>query len=282
MPDETAPLAKRIFAARAVLWLVFLGPLFYAAYLADVITHEALGHGVLALLCGGQFSGFEIHLDGMGRAYGWTNKHPDLMLAGGVLAEIAVGLPLMGVAVLDRCSTLRRAALASIGLLFLVSAGLYGFWNTYYPRPPGDWGRLVADMPSPGLRLALVIGFGALTVTASIAGSVILFRSLENNLGPLRGWRLVAVITPYVIGGIVLNFLLDWNLLIEHVGRIPQFGGALLQLAVALLLPLWRRPNVQAGAIRGPRWVFAIAASWAACGALVLAVCLWGVWNLRW
>jgi hypothetical protein len=275
-------LDTRAFAPRALLWLLFLCPLFYVAYITNVVVHEAVGHGVTALLCGGQFSRFDIHLDGMGYAYAWSHDYPNLVSAAGVLAEIAVGLPLMALALLDRRSALRRAALAVFATLFLVSAGSYGFWNTYYPRPPGDWGRILDDLDSPTLRLALVVGFGLLYAASSIAGSAILFRALEDHLGPLYRWRLVAVLAFFVTAGIALNFLLDWNQLIENVGRVPQYGGAYLQLAVSLVLPLWLRPDLHPAPIPSRRWILPIAASWAACGAIVLGILKWAARGISW
>ena len=282
MSQMPSLLTARTFAARGMLWLLFLVPLFYAAYVAHVAVHEVLGHGVTALLCGGTFSGFEIHLFGFGRAYVRSSEYPDLVSAAGVLAELAVGLPIMALALLDRRSILRRATLASIATLFLVPAAVYGFWGTYFARRPSDWGSILIDMPGPVLRLVLVICFGGLAVAACLTGSVIVFRSLVKHMGPLRGGRLIAVLAPYLAIGIALQFAIDWNQVIEHVGTIPQLGGALFQIAVALLVPGWLPTAVEPEFIPRRRWVVAIAASWAACIGLGLGIYFWAAQGVTW
>jgi len=63
-----------------------------------VAIHEVIGHGLTAIVVGGDFLGFQLDFDGMGYAYttvgGETWRHI-LVLSGGVVATSIIGLALL-------------------------------------------------------------------------------------------------------------------------------------------------------------------------------------------
>jgi hypothetical protein len=68
--EEAAPAGPGpgSFAGRLGSLAAFLAPLAFLALVLPASVHEVPGHGGAALLLGGEFRGFEVHLDGMGRA----------------------------------------------------------------------------------------------------------------------------------------------------------------------------------------------------------------------
>ena len=68
--------------------------------LFGVSVHEVCGHGLTAELIGGEFVGFEVHLDGMGSAttvspYDATVLDRCTVLMGGVVSTLVVGFLLL-------------------------------------------------------------------------------------------------------------------------------------------------------------------------------------------
>ena len=67
--SEDARSDRRAFIRNFAVAVALLVPAAFLGDLLAVAVHELLGHGMAALLLGGDFWGFEIHLDGMGWAH---------------------------------------------------------------------------------------------------------------------------------------------------------------------------------------------------------------------
>ncbi len=267
--------SRRRFTFGLVGWFAFLGPLGYVAYITAVVVHEVIGHGVTAWLLGGEFTGFAILPDGMGWAAAWCEGHNNIVLAGGIVTGTVFGLVLMWIGSRTR-HLLSRAALLLFAECMLQDAAPYAFWNSLFVRPPGDFGRILLDLDNPALRWALVVLFGAIYAVTTVLIAVMLYRCIESNLGPFsRGRAMLLAWVFFGLGGAASWFGFDWNQLIEGVGRLPQFAGAGLQLAVAPVLVAVTREEVAPVRISGRSWGVAISASVLACLTLVLALTLW-------
>ncbi len=275
-------LSAKAFTVRLMAWLVFLAPVEYVAYIASVAVHEILGHGITAWALGGTFSGFHIFLDGMGWAYAWSEHYPNIVLAAGSVASIASGLALTAVA-LRVSHPLARAAVLLFAICMLEDGFSYPFWNCCFVRPPGDFGRILLNLDHETLRWVLLVIFGAGYLSSTLFLNILLFRCLESDLGPLGLGRASLIAWLFFgVGGAAVWFGFDWNQVIEDIGRLPQFVGAGLQLAMAPVLVATRRQTVTTVRIsRNSRRVY-IATAWLACVGLLLALTLWFRHGVEW
>ena len=273
---------RRRYLLGLAAWFAFLGPMSYVAYITTVIFHEVLGHGVTAWLLGGEFSGFTILPDGMGWASAWSEDHNNIVLAGGIVVCTIFGLTLLWLGYRTR-HLLARATLLLFAECMIQDAAPYAFWNSLFVRPPGDFGRILLDLNNPALRWALVVLFGAIYVVTTVLLAVMLYRCIESHLGPFDRAR--AILLAWVLfglGGAASWFGFDWNQLIDGVGRLPQFFGAGLQLAVAPVLVAVTRKTITPVKISARSWGIAITTSVLACLILVLVLVFWLNSGIAW
>lgn len=275
-------LTTRSFSLRLIAWFLFAGPLGYVAYITAVVTHEIIGHGCTAWLLGGTFSGFAILPDGMGWATAWSPEHQNVVLAAGIVACTLVGILLLAVA-LRTAHPLPRTALLIFVVCMFEDALPYGFWNCCFVRPPGDFGRILLDLDSELLRWTLVSVFGAGYVVLVVWSTVLIFRCLESTVGPLSCGRAALIAWPFFgVAAALTWFTFDWNQLIQEIGRLPQYVGAGLQLAVAPLLVAVRREKVARVEIARRTWALSIGTAWFASLALILTLALWLRHGVSW
>jgi hypothetical protein len=93
--------------ARAVRLIFFILPIVYVSEILGTTIHEVLGHGLSAVLLGGQFSGFIVKWDTMGWAFadlpsGAPVTHHILNLASGIIVTTVCGAILWGLVFLFR------------------------------------------------------------------------------------------------------------------------------------------------------------------------------------
>lgn len=260
----------------------FAAPTSYIADISAVAIHELLGHGATALLLGGTFDGFALMPDGMGWATSWAPGHQNIVLAAGVGAGILFGALFLLLA-FRLVHPLARMACLLFAVYSLANATSYAFWNSVFPRPPGDFGRILNELQLESVRWAFIFAFGAAYLATTIGCNIAIFRCFESLLGRLT--RRQAVILAWLffgIGGGIANFTFDWNQLTQDVGRVPQLVGAGLELAIAPVLVAMRRRELTAFDVSRRSWAIAIASAWFAAGLLIVALLVWLQHGVYW
>lgn len=275
-------LSTKTYVLRLLLCVAFASPLGYVAYISSVAIHEILGHGVTAWLLGGNFQGFALMPDGMGWAAVSAPRFENAVLAAGVVAGMAFGIVMLLLAHQFTHPLVRMTCLL-FAVCSLEDATPYAFWNSLFPRPPGDFGRILLDLQSEWLRWSLVLGFGAAYVAASVGLNISIFRCFESLLGRLT--KIQAIILAWVffgLGGGIAWFGFDWNQVIQDVGRLPQFVGAGLQLAIAPILVATREKEPAPVSVSNRCWVVSIASAWLTAGVFVAVLFLWLQHGVSW
>ena len=274
--------STRTFCCRLLLCGGFAGPAGYVAYISAVAIHELLGHGVTAWLLGGTFEGFALMPDGMGWAASSAPEHENIVLAGGVVAGVLFGTVLLWLA-FRLVHPLARMTCLLFAFCSLVDATPYAFWNSVFPRPPGDFGRILIDLQLEWVRWAFVVAFGSAYIATTVGCNIAIFRCFESILGRLT--KLQAVVLAWGFFGLVEGiawFGFDWNQLIQDVGRLPQFVGAGLQLAIAPVLVVIRKNELEAVKVTSRCWTISIASAWLAAGLLVVVLLWWLQHGVYW
>jgi hypothetical protein len=176
---------------------VMLGALGVMAYVASMMTHEALGHGIYCLLAGGH----NVALSGWSEG---CSLHPEplsvpaagpaVQLGGGLLAWLALRvLPTRQFLVL-RC-------FLWLYMVFdmLISTGYVAFSGV---TDFGDGAVLVAGLPSHAMWRGLLIIVGAVGYYLSLwAAALELRRLLSSNADNRRARRFLWI--PYLTAGVV-------------------------------------------------------------------------------
>jgi len=242
---------------RAVALALFALPLLYVATIFSTAVHEILGHGLSAVLLGGEFSGFALSWDAMGRAFSdlpadAPAAHQMVQLASGVIATSLCGVLLWGLTVFFRKRADIQLVLLIGASIFLVDGISYAFWNAYHPAAPGDIGRIIAlcgGPQSPGgriVRWALLLAGGPLLVGATFCLGTAAFVRMETLIlekGQFTGTsRLLAVFLLLALPGSAAWLIFDWNQVAPGIGLVPNVVGVLSVCAVAVVL-FWYRPG---------------------------------------
>jgi hypothetical protein len=246
--------------ARTIRLTFFVLPLVYVSEVLGTTIHEVLGHGLSAVLLGGQFSGFAIKWDTMGWALadipaGATVTYHILFSASGIIATTVCGVILWGIVFLFRRRPDIQLALLVVAFIFLIDGLDYVVWNAYYPSPPtGDVGKIILFyqvMEFPGftiLRWLLLI-----TGILLFAGIVFyfctsIFMRIEILIlsgGQFTGKsRFLALFIFLALPGAYEFLSFDWNQIAPGIGRLPNVAGALSIVTVAAVL-FWYRPRLK-------------------------------------
>ncbi|NQT14807.1 MAG: M50 family metallopeptidase [Planctomycetes bacterium] len=287
---------KRSLISRAVALALFLLPVGYVAGILGVAVHEILGHGWSATLLGGEFSGFVLKWDTMGRAFcvlpsTAPPSHHVFHLASGVIATTICGAILLGLAFLSRKRVDIQLALLVVSFTVLMDGIPYVLWNSYHPVPPGDFGRIISLSCGRQPPEESVIRWALLTLGVLLfAGTTFYFctsmfmriEELILNGGQLTGSsRLLALFLFLALPGSVGWFMFDWNQLAPGVGLLPCVVGALSVTAMAALL-FWYRPKSEHGEPVHPVTWRHIVVSWSCLIVTVIALALWFEDGVRW
>jgi hypothetical protein len=248
--------------ARAVRLAFFVLPLIYVAEISGAVIHEVLGHGLSAVLLGGQFSGFTVKWDGMGVAFAdlpagevWV-AHEIVHMASGIVATTVCGAMLWGLVFFFRRRPDIQLALFVVAFILLIDGIDYVLWNAYHPVPPGDIGVIillsqVLEFPDPTvLRWVLVITGGLLFAGTTFYFCTAIFVRVEGLIlsgGRFTGKsRLLALFLFLALPGAYEWLSFNWNQVAPGIGRLPNVAGALSIITVAGLL-FWYRPNLKNG-----------------------------------
>jgi hypothetical protein len=248
---------------RAVRLAFFVLPIVYVAGALSAAVHEVLGHGLSAVLLGGEFSGFTVKWDGMGWAFatlpadGASASHQILFWASGIIATTVCGAILWGLVFFFRRRPDIQLAMLVTAFVLLISGIDYVVWNAYHPIPStGDIGKIIMfchilEFPDPTvLRWVLLI-----TGVLLFAGTTFYFctsifvraEALILSGGRLTGKsRFLVLFLFLVLPGAYAFLSFDLNQLAPGIGRVPNVAGALGIIAVAGLL-FWYRPKLKNG-----------------------------------
>ena len=230
---------------------IYLGaflPLAYAANILAVIIHEVLGHGLAAILIGGALHGVVVHWDGMG--YALTELPADcspvlrmLQLASGALATITVGVPVFVLGLGLTTKSRSKLPLVVVGAIVALEGLPYLFFNSVFPRPPGDFGRLLiiwqALLPRQAVGRAIMImlgGTGTLTVVllASVSVHNTVADRLSGGTSPSLAMSIYVLGTFVILPTVLLSYMFDWGQLIAGIGHLPNHVMLALTIACAL------------------------------------------------
>ena len=282
---------------RTVKLALFALPLIYVAEVLDTTIHEVLGHGLTALLLGGQFSGLAVKWDTMGWALAdipadATVTYHILFSASGIIATTVCGLILWGLALLFRRRPDIQLVLL-VGAFVLLIDGLdYVVWNAYYPSPPmGDVSKIILFYKAfelPGFTVIrwvlLITGVLFFAGTAFYFCTSIFMRieALVLNGGQFTGKsRILALFLFLALPGAHEFLSFDWNQIAPGIGRVPNVADALSIIVIAGLL-FWYRPKLKIGNSIPPITWRQIVVSGTCLLVTVAALALWLNEGVRW
>jgi len=281
---------------RTVRLLLFLLPVGYVATILGVAVHEILGHGMSAMLLGGQFSGFVLKWDAMGWAYSSlpstaSQSHLIVCLISGVVATTAFGGILLCLVFFFRKRPIVQLALLVISFICLMDGIPYLLWNSYHPVPPGDIGKVILlscgrQLPkASAIRWAfLALGILLFAVTTFYFCTSIFVR-LEKVV--LHGdqftgkSRLLALFFFLALPGSLGWLTFDWNQLAPGIGLLPCVVGALSVVAMASLLFWYNPKSKHRDCVYSVSWRH-ILVSWSSLVATVIAMTLWFEKGVMW
>lgn len=263
--------------------LLFSFPVTYLGIILAVFIHEVIGHGLSALLLGGQFNGFGLALDGLGWAKLGTDHLPAAKIALILLAG-SFSTAVFSLFCIALWKIFRKHHFTALTFLFLsITSALdglpYFFWDAIYQGGIGDFSVIQLLYPRHGFRIPAILVSGLLMLFVLIWFNVAYYRLACGWLGNSRPARKKEKIL--IAGSIFLLqcfgwFSFDWNQLVPGVGLIPTLSALtvvliILSLSVAfqkpgngpILLPVLHRP-----------W-FPLAAAWIACAGIVFVILQW-------
>jgi hypothetical protein len=244
---------------RAAVLALFALPILYVSGILSTTVHEVLGHGLWAVLLGGEFSGFVLKWDAMGWAYSdlpasaplW---HHILYLGSGIIAGIVCGGVLLGLAFVISKKPHVQLAMLILSYTCLIDSISYVLWNAYWPVPPGDIGRIIwlwgGPLPPEDsiIRWVLLIAGIMLFAIATFYFCTAIFTRMEAlvlNGGQFRGRsRPLALLLFLVLPESVAWLGFDWNQLTPGIGPLPCVVGVLSAVVVAAFL-FWHKPRLK-------------------------------------
>ncbi|GHO49063.1 hypothetical protein [Ktedonospora formicarum] len=225
-------------AAIARLDLLTIAAIGIVAYLLASITHEALGHGLAAILLGlhpQHVSSVDLEVSFVG-VPDWKRQVVD---AAGCSAQVIVAFLALGILSLIRTRDAHlRYFLWLLSTISLIIPGGYLMVLTFAGF--GDWNSFVDGLPSPLLwKTALTL----LGILISLLGLFLGARNLEpfagyatNGPDSRRKRRITLTFTPYIAGSAALTLSAIFNpvspMLILISGAAASFGGTAFLMAI--------------------------------------------------
>jgi hypothetical protein len=211
-------------------------PVAYAAYILAVVIHEVLGHGLAAILMGGTLHRVVVRWDGLGYASTSLPAHCSAVLqmlhfAAGSLATIAVGVPVFLLGLRLATESRWKLPLVIMGALIALEGLPYLFFNSLFPRLPGDFGFVLAIwkalFPGQAAGRAIMIilgGAGTLTVMLLATGSVhnTVADRLSRGASPSLGMSIYVLGIFVILPTVLLTYTFDWDQVIEGIGHLPN------------------------------------------------------------
>jgi hypothetical protein len=277
------------YARRLGILLLFMCPIVYIGALVAVAIHEIMGHGLAALCLDGEFKGFILKWDGMGYAFVYppvnaAKYHTIFVLSAGVVATTVAGFALLTLAFVQKKRFFTHMALLLLAIHCLLGGPPYVFWNAYHSTPPGDIARILALLESSSLRWFLMFVGALLTVAGIVVMNAMIFRAIEQWLGPDKRLHGVCRVIPLGLlftGQAISWFIFDWNQIAQGIGQLPNIVGTALTLATLVVLyfcslqvPVCERKVKEA--------ILPIIIAWSLMALLLLSMWLWFSRGLIW
>ncbi len=259
---------------RRNLWTMSLFglPIAYLGIILAVFIHEVAGHGLTALLLGGQFKGFGISLDGMGWADigidGFSTLSKALMFAAGGVCTTLLSVLFFGLSL-----AAGRNYPTALACLFLGVAGLldglpYFFWDAIYLGGMGDFSMIWLLYHDRALRVMVIAGCGALMAAGIILFNVRYYKIACAWLGegpPIHLKERISLALLIFLLQVLAWLGFDWNQLIPGVGLLP--GLVAMAIALAALIPVTAFHRIEGLEEPGP-------------GRLQVGGLMWAAWIL--
>ena len=210
-------------------WLT-IGAMAAVAYLIAVVTHEALGHGVAALLVGAPVQ----HVTSLDLATDLSHVGPwqaRFVAAAGCLAQFLLASVLW----LLRRRWMQASADTHYFCWLLLYINVFipaGYLMVLSFAPFGDWNDFVQGLPQPVLWRAALTALGlALTLLALFAAARDLAPFLPAEPRARRRRGIALALVPYLVGGAVNTlagiFNPDSPLLVLTSAAAASFGGTI-------------------------------------------------------
>ena len=261
---------------RAVRLAFLTLPVIYMAGIFGSVVHEVVGHGLAAILLGGEFHGFKVQWDTMAWAYaglpdGASLSRQILYLASGTMATTLFGLILWGLVRPFRRSPAIQLVLLIAAFVVLIDGFSYILWDAWKPFPRGDLGRIIWMAGGPLTFEGIFVQWSLLlTSTALFAGATFYFcraifiriEALILQEGQFSGLARIIALTVFLVLPSTYEWLsYDWNQINPGIGRLPQVVGVLSVVAAAAMLFRHRPKLKYDGPIPPITWRI-IAVSW--------------------
>jgi hypothetical protein len=228
-----------------------LAPVCYLGLLAAVAIHEVVGHGLAALLVGGEFRGFTLCWDGMGHARAFAPENASnwtriAVLAGGIVSTIVSGILLTLAGAVARNAP-KKLVLFILGMNCLLEGFPYLLWNAYHPEPPGDVSRILSILSATHgdsaamMRWSMVAvgGIGSSVALLFVSARIISLLLAELGFDLMTNRRRAITIAAFAGAGAVAWFTFDWNQLAEGIGSLPRWAGVAAFMATGCMLYYW-------------------------------------------
>ena len=245
---------------RSIRLAFFILPIVYISEILGTTIHEVFGHGLSAVLLGGQFSGFTVKWDAMGWALtdlpagGTPAVYQILFWASGIIATTICGMILWGLVFLFRRRPDIQLPLLIGAFIFLLDGLDYVVWNSYHPVPQGDIGVIILfsrALEFPGsavLRWILLVAGVLLFAGVMFYFCTSIFVRIETlvlNGGQFAGKsRILALFLFLALPGSYEYLSFDWNQIAPGIGCVPNVAGAMSIIVVAAVL-FWYRPRLK-------------------------------------
>jgi len=209
--EDTESLSSATFGRRLLRWSLFVLPIAYLVRPLGSLIHEVLGHGLVAVLYGGEFKGFYVDSWGNGTAHAFAHGFEIQMGVAGAAAEAVFGLVAAFAAGRTRHGTPQRLALLILSLTLLESACFAVVMGGFHEDHPSllaeyvslsDFAKVVAESGHPGLRPAFALLGTVAFVTVALGFSRLLAQEGEASFGPdfrRRGWRRGSVLLLFIL-----------------------------------------------------------------------------------
>jgi L-asparagine transporter-like permease len=275
--------ASKSNGIKALQILLFSLPVIYIGIILSVFVHEVFGHGLTALLLGGQFKSFSILLDGMGYAKIDVSNlsEPEIIL---MLLSGAGFTSFIFLLFLIFSMVLRKKTFLSIAFLYFAFACLldgvpYFFWDAIFLGGVGDYSLIWALYPNFAVRIAVIL----------LCGSLLLFGIAFFNFLSLKYWsgwmaEVNRLTTRWKIVLCLILFSLqavgwlsfDWNQLIPGIGALPSAAAIGFTLFFLIILSsVYKFSENQPPQEKVSHSKKAISLAWAFCIALAITIIVW-------